>query len=122
MSFIGQIFGMIAVILGFISFQMKTRTQLLIIQTITTITFCIHYGLIGATSGLVMNLLGIVRNLAYYNKDKKIFSGLKCPVFFTVLMGIAGILSWEAWYSIFVLLGLMINSFCLSFDNSQNIR
>ena len=118
----GQLMGLIAVVLGFVSFQMRTQKQLLVVQIATTIAFCIHYYLIGATSGLMMNLLGIVRNLAYYHKDKKIFSGKKCPIFFGILMGIVGLLSWQDYYSIFVVLGLVINTVCLSCTNPQSIR
>jgi len=119
---LGQIMGFVAVVLGFVSFQMRTQKQLLVVQIATTIAFCLHYWLIGATSGMMMNLLGIVRNIAYYHKDKKIFSGKKCPIFFGVVMAIVGILSWQGYYSIFVLLGLVINTVCLSFTNPQNTR
>jgi len=119
---VGQMMGFVAVVLGFVSFQMRTQKQLLVVQTATTIAFCIHYYLIGATSGLMLNLLGIVRNLAYYHKDKPLFSGKKCPIFFAVVMGIVGMLSWQGYYSIFVVMGLVINTVCLSFTNPQNIR
>jgi len=119
---IGQIMGFVAVVLGFVSFQMSTQKHLLLVQTATTIAFCIHYYLIGATSGLMLNLLGIARNLAYYHKDKPLFSGKKCPIFFAVVMGVVGLLSWQGYYSIFVVLGLVINTVCLSFANPQNIR
>lgn len=119
---IGQVMGLVAVVLGFVSFQMRTQKQLLVVQTATTIAFCIHYYLIGATSGLMLNLLGILRNLAYYHKEKKIFAGKKCPIFFAAVMGIVGLLSWQDYYSIFVVLGLVINTVCLSFADPQNIR
>ena len=119
---VGQMMGFVAVVLGFVSFQMRTQKQMLVVQTATTIAFCIHYYLIGATSGLMLNLLGIVRNLAYYHKDKPLFSGKKCPIFFAVVMGIVGMLSWQGYYSIFVVMGLVINTVCLSFTNPQNIR
>ncbi len=119
---IGQIMGIVAVVLGFVSFQMRTQKQLLLVQTATTIAFCIHYYLIGATSGLMLNLLGIARNLAYYHKDKPLFSGKKCPIFFAVVMGVVGLLSWQGYYSAFVVLGLVVNTVCLSFTNPQNIR
>ena len=119
---VGQMMGFVAVVLGFVSFQMRTQKQLLVVQTATTIAFCIHYYLIGATSGLMLNLLGIVRNLVYYHKDKPLFSGKKCPIFFAVVMGIVGMLSWQGYYSIFVVMGLVINTVCLSFTNPQNIR
>ena len=121
-TILGQIFGIIAVILGFICYQMNSQKKILIAQTATALTFCIHYLLIGATSGLVMNILAIFRNLAYYHRDKKIFSGKKCPIFFAVVMGIAGILSWQDYYSIFVVLGLVINTLCFSLPNPQDIR
>ena len=119
---IGQAMGFIAVVLGFLSFQMRTQKQLLMVQTATTIAFCIHYYLIGATSGLMMNLLGIARNLAYYHKDKPIFSGPKCPIFFALVMGVVGLLSWQGYYSLFVVLGLVINTICLSFADPQKSR
>ena len=39
----------------------------------------------------------------------------------SVIMGAIGILSWQNWYSIFVVLGLIINSYCMSFSNPQSI-
>ena len=122
MMIAGQIMGFMAVVLGFVSFQMHTQKQLLVVQTATTIAFCIHYYLIGANSGLILNLLGIARNLAYYHKERPIFSGKKCPIFFAVTMGIVGLLSWQGYYSIFILLGLVINTLCLSFTDPQKIR
>ena len=118
----GQIIGFVAVVLGFVSFQMRTQKQLLVVRTATTIAFCIHYYLIGATSGLMLNLLGIARNLAYYHKDQPLFSGRKCPVFFAVVMGVVGLLSWQGYYSVFILFGLVINTLCLSFTDPQKIR
>lgn len=118
----GQIMGFVAVALGFVSFQMRTQKQLLVVQTATTIAFCIHYYLIGAMSGLMLNLLGIARNLAYYHKEQPLFSGRKCPIFFAVVMGIVGLLSWQGYYSVFILFGLVINTLCLSFTDPQKIR
>ena len=31
-------------------------------------------------------------------------------------------MTWQAWYSIFVLLGIAINTFCVGVCNSQNLR
>ena len=119
---IGQLMGMMAVILGFVSYQMHTQKKILVVQTATALAFCIHYLLIGAYSGLALNSLAIVRNLAYYHRDKKLFSGQKCPIFFAILMAFMGALSWQDWYSLFIIAGLVINTLCLSFTNPQNIR
>ena len=60
---IGQALGVVAVILGFITYQMKSPKRLLIVNLITCGVFCLHYLLIGAISGCVMNLIGSFRNV-----------------------------------------------------------
>ena len=119
---IGQGMGMLAVVLGFISFQMRTQRQVLVAQTLTAITFCVHYGLIGAPAGLIMNALCIVRNLAYYHKDKPLFSGAKCPIFFAVLLCVLNTFSWQGYYSLFVVAGGVINTLCMALNDPQKIR
>ena len=68
---IGQILGVVAIALGFLSYQMKTQKQLLMMQTATSLVFCLHYLLIGAPSGMAMNVICIFRNLAYFYRNKK---------------------------------------------------
>ena len=119
---LGQIFGVIAVVLGFVSYQVRTQKMLLLIQTITTVVFVIHYLLIGAMSGMALNAVAMARNIVYSRRDLKIFSSKGWPIVFAVIMGLIGLLSWQAWYSIFVVLGLVINSVCMSFKDPQKIR
>lgn len=119
---IGQIFGIIAVILGFVTYQVRTQKKLLFVQILTTLVFVIHYLLIGAMSGMALNLVAMVRNIVYSRRDLKIFSGKGWPVVFAVIMGIMGLLSWQGWYSVFVVLGLVINSLCMAFKDPQKIR
>lgn len=119
---IGQCLGVVAIALGFISFQLKTQGQLLIAQTATATVFCLHYALIGGYTAMAMNMVGIVRCIAFYFRNKKGSKSIFLPILFAVIMAAAGILTWEAWYSVFVFLGLVINSVCLSFSNPQNVR
>lgn len=120
--YIGQGLGIVAIILGFVTYQMKTREQLLFIQIATTICFSIHYLMIGAYSGLALNCVGTVRNIAYYYVGQKGSVDRRWAIAFSLIMGTIGILSWQDWYSVFVVLGLVINSFCMSFAKPQNIR
>lgn len=119
---IGQILGVIAILLGFLTYQVRSQRALLIIHIITTVVFSTHYGLIGAYTGMAMNALGLVRNLFYYHRNQKGKSERITPIVFTVLMGIVGAVTWEAWYSVFMLLGLMINTYAMSFARPQNVR
>lgn len=120
---IGQLMGGVAVCLGFVSYQMRTRKLLMLAQLATAVAFCIHYGMIGAVSGMVMNFLCVVRNIVYYNKEKsKLLSGSWVGAFFAVVFGVAGILSWQGYYSAFMLLGQVISTVCMSLSDPQSIR
>ena len=120
--FIGQALGVVAVILGFVTYQMKSPKWLLIVNLITCGVFCAHYLLIGAISGAVMNGIGIIRNVVYTNRDKKIFSHKAWPFIFAVIMVVAGLVTWQDWRSILMVCALFINSLALSMKNAQHIR
>ena len=113
----GQAFGVIAIFLGFLSYQMKTSKKLLTVHTAVCAVFAIHYLLIGALPACVLNATGVIRNIVYYKKPSK-----AAPVVFTVIMAILGAFSWQNIYSLLIIAGLMINTFCMSFKNPQNVR
>lgn len=119
---LGQVLGGVAIILGFISYQLKTQKQLLLFQLITAAVFSAHYALIGAYSGMAMNLVGIVRTFTYRIYNDKSSTPPALPIFFAVVMAGLCALSWEAWYSVFVLFGLVIHTLCLAFRNPNNVR
>jgi len=119
---IGQSLGVVAVILGFLSYQVRTRKKLMLLQTATTLVFVLHYLLIGAMSGMALNAVGLLRNIVYSNREKKFFSGRFWPIAFAVIMGFMGLLSWQGWYSIFVVVGLVINTLALALPDPQKIR
>jgi len=119
---LGQIMGVVTLIPGFISFQLHTQKKILIAQTLMSLAFCLHYLLLGATSGLVMNALSIIRNFAYYQKDRKWLPGRSCPIFFAILMAILGAFSWQGWYSLLIIAAPVINTLCMALPNPQTIR
>ena len=119
---IGQGFGIIAIALGFISYQMKTQGQVLVFQLLTCAVFFVHYGLIGATTAMAMNGISIIRCAAYYIRNKKGSENLFVPIFFTALVCLSGILTWEAWYSVFAFVGIGTNAYCMSLSNAQTVR
>lgn len=121
-NIIGQIFGAIAVVLGFLTFQMNTAKKLITVQVATAVAFCLHYLFLGAITGCVMNAVGILRNIIYRYRDRKFLSGKWIPYAFAVIIGGIGFLSWEGWHSLLVIAGLMINTVGLSFRDPQHTR
>ncbi len=122
MMILGQILGFVAVVLGFVSYQVKTAGKLLVIHTVTCLVFTLHYFLLGATPAGVLNLVGTVRNIVYRYKGGNRYADKYAPCVFAVIMLILGVLSWEGVHSVLVVAGLVINTVCMSFKDPQNIR
>ena len=119
---IGQILGGVAIILGLISYQMKTQGRIILMQALTGLVFVVQYLLLGAYTGMAMNLVGVVRCIVYYFRNKRGSNEKVTPMVFAVIMAIIGILTWNAWYSVFMFLGLVINTLCLAFSDPQKLR
>ena len=119
---IGQIIGIVAMAIFFISYQAKEPKKLLALQCVAISAMCLHYFFIGAMSGFVLNAIGLIRNICYANRDKKFLSGKWLPIFFAVLIGVVGILFWESYYSVFIIIGLVINTLCLAIPDTQKVR
>ena len=119
---VGQGFGIIAIIFGFITYQVRTQRQILLMQSAVAVFFGVHYLLIGAYSGMAMNFANIARNFFYDRRTQKGSKSQLIPIIFVLVQCVMCVLTWEAWYSVFVLLGIGINTYCMSFSNPQNVR
>ena len=119
---IGHGLSIMAVIVGFISFQMKEPKKMLICQLATALIFSAHYFLIGAMTAMALNLISTVKYVCYYIRNKRNKKTLFEPIFFTVLVIVTSILTWDAWYSIFMALGLIVNAISFVLPNAQTIR
>jgi hypothetical protein len=84
---------------------------------------CLQYLFLGAYSGLVLNIFGVIRNLIFSNREKSKICGAKwMPYFLALLMGAVSIFTWEGYHSLFIILGIMINTVCLGICDSQKLR
>ena len=119
---IGQIFGIIAIVLGFLSYQMKDQRKLMILLGCTALVFTIHYLMIGAMTGMALNIVVLVRCIVYYFRNKKGSNEKISPIIFAVILVAIGIFTWEDWYSVFILLGLAISTLCMALPSAQKIR
>ena len=119
---LAQIIGLVAVAIGFASYQVRSKKMLLVIQTVSCLVMTVHYFMLGATSALVLNVVVILRNVAYYFRDRKPFSGWTFPVLFALVITGLGALSWQGYYSLFIMVGLAVNTFCLALPNPQDVR
>ena len=121
-AIIGQVLGFVAVIIGFISYQMKTPKAILSVEIVTSIVFASHYLLIGAFTAVALNGLMLVQCIVYFIRAKKGKKGVLVPAIFTCLVLIVGFLTWSDYTSLFITVGLAIYSFFIGMSNAQVIR
>lgn len=120
--YLGQFLGIVAVILGFVSFQMKTPKKILACQITVAFLFAAHYMLIGAFDAAPLNLLAAVSNILYYFRAKRGSKSLFEPIFYIAMITVIGILTWESWYTLILMFGLYATAVGLSLTEPQNTR
>jgi len=119
---IGQAFGIMATILTFISYQANTKKALLIIQSIATLCTCLGFLFLGATTGFALNIICLTRNAIYYFQDASSKFHMVTSILLTLAMVCFGILSWQGWISLLVIIALSVNTMILSLGNPQILR
>ena len=122
MEFIGQIFGLIAVVISFVAYQMPTQKKILFMNMLVTVAILLNYAFLGATTGVILNVVCFIRNIIFMNRDKKIFSYKFYPYLLMVIIGGLSFLTSEGAHSILITIGLIINTFALSLTNPQATR
>jgi hypothetical protein len=124
--YIAQALGIVAVALAFINYQVKTRAQVLFVHIATTLCFSLHYLLLGAWAGMIMNFVGFIRDVVFYFVGKKGKVSKTLVILFAVVLGAMGIaaslIAKEGWYFVLSVVGLVINSCAMSFTNPNHIR
>lgn len=118
---VGQILSIVAVFMGFLSFQMKTPRGVLILQLITALIFSAHYLLIDAISAAGLNLMSSIQCICYYFRDKREKKGFAITILFSVLIIVSSILTWDGWYTLFIMAGLLVLNIGFAFS-AQTIR
>ena len=114
--------GWTAAILTFISYQCKSHKKLIALQTMSTLSICVSYLLLNALSGMLLNIVCLIRNFIIYRKDIRFFSYSFWPYVLSVAMGITGVISWQGPMSLLIIAALSVNTLFLYFPNVQNLR
>ena len=119
---IGQILGIVAPIITFVSYQVNSKNKLLILQTAATLSTCLSYMFLGADSGFALNIVCIIRNIAFFFQDSKSKMNMISAIILAAVMGGLGFLSWEGPISLLVILALAANTIFMSFGDAQLLR
>jgi len=108
---IAQIFGLLLIILTFLSPQMKSRNGILLFILLANLASCVQFYFVSAIAGLYALIVTTVRSLVYWiyaNKEKQ--AHISIFIFFVIMQIGATIIGWQNWWSSLTLV-LILNTY-----------
>ncbi len=117
-----QIIGFIALFFSIAIYQFNKRNTMLYLQLVSALLFGIHFIMLGALTAALMNFINCFRCYVFANYDKKWAKNHYWLYFFLGLFWIAGILSWQKWYSILPIIGMTATTIAFWMKNTSKIR
>lgn len=120
---ISQTIGLIAAVLLLFSFQQRTHKRIVLMQFCSGLLFALQYFLLGAYEGMVGNIIGFTRSIAYCFRGKSRFTdSIFCPILFSILAGLGGLLTYTSLASLLPMAAMMISSFVMWSPKTQQLR
>lgn len=119
--YIAQGIGFVGMVLGFLTFQQNEKRKILLIQACACVMFSLHFFMLGAFTGMAMNLLEILRNFVFAQKHGK-RRQLFLTICFVSAFIILGIIIWESQISLFPIVAMSLSTTAFSLQNPRNIR
>lgn len=60
--------------------------------------------------------------MCYYIRAKRGSNDIVIPIIFIAIILVASVLTWNGWYSVFIMAGLVVNTISLSLSDPQQTR
>jgi hypothetical protein len=120
---ITQVIGFVAMILIVISFQQKTRKKILTLQLISMSLWTVHFLMLGAYTGMALNLVSAVRSYFYAVRETKKWANHDAiPVIFFLLSVVFSVVTWAGPASLLPMAAVCISTVVLWSKNPRVIR
>lgn len=114
--------GFLGLIASVVSFQCKKHSQVVTLRTVNELMFAVQYFLLGAYTGMAMNIIGCIRNVIFTEMVKREKKTTKVAVAFSVAFIVFSVLAWAGPKSILVGAAKVISTFAYGNKNTKVIR
>ena len=126
-KFIPQAVGLLAVLLFLLSYQMKKRRDIIITNAISRALYILQYLLLGAFSGAVLDVLGIISSIVAERKHLRIIRKYLKEIFLSinVVIIIAGLIVAylnKSFLDIFPIIGVLLHTSAFWMNDEKIIR
>ncbi len=119
-----HIFGVLAVITFLLSFQFKTRRNIIAVNLTSRILYILQYILLGAFEGAVLDFSGFVLSFFSRYKEKECVLKHSKPIIagVIILLTAIGLCFYENIFSLFAIGGIVFEIVALWLTKEKNIR
>ena len=93
---VAQAIGFLSLVLSLVSFQMKTRSQILIFQCMASLSCAVSLIMLGGIAGGILDVVAFSRTLVFSLADR--YRWAKCKLwlpFYIVIIIAVGIITWD---------------------------
>ena len=119
---IAQIIGFVALAVVVIGMQQRQYGRIVFCKITNAFLSVIHYLFLAAYTGALINLASCFANGVYWYRNTKNKSVLPFQIIFGIMFVGLGLLSWQGYISLFVIMAKLISSIALSIKNPRVIR
>lgn len=117
---LAQILGVIAMIIAVLSFQKRENKRFFLWQATGAVLFAIHFFLLGAYVGSILNLICVVRGLLFAYAPKKYRTCVLIGI--SLVLAAVVVLTYSGWPSLCVLAACLAGTFVMWLDRDKIIR
>ncbi|MBR6632873.1 MAG: YgjV family protein [Clostridia bacterium] len=122
MEIITQLVGVIGIIASIISFQCKKHKSILFFRTMNELFFGIQYFLLGAYTGMAMNIVGCIRNTIFTKEISKGKKTILSTATFSLLFVVFGIVTWQGFKSMLIIVAKVLSTVAYGNKNTTFVR
>ncbi|MBQ8350456.1 MAG: YgjV family protein [Clostridia bacterium] len=119
---IGQALGVLATVITLLSYQTNSNRRLLVVQTAATLSNCLSYLFLQASSGFALNIVCILRNVIYYFQKPRTTANRISALLLAAAMTVLGAFSWQGPVSLLIIIALALNTLFMSLGSPQLLR
>lgn len=117
-----QVVGYLGLIFGILAYQSNTHKKILLTKAASELFFGVQYVMLGAYAGMLMNLIGVIRNCTLSGSKIKGKRQLAVTGFFLFLLVGACMLSWTGPVCLLAMLGKAFTTVSYSIKNTRYLR
>jgi hypothetical protein len=119
---IAQFIGVIALTFSITIFQLNERSKMLHLGVVAAILYAIHFFLLGAVTGAILNLVSALRSFSFFHLQPNAQQRHGLLFGFIALQCLVTIFTWQGFVSVFALMGSIISTFSVWHQKPRDIR